>query len=536
MGAVYLAIDQKFGSRVAVKETFYQKDHLGEAFEREARLLNSLHHPVLPHVSDYFIEDGKHFLLMEYIDGEDLSEILEREGPFPVETVLRWADELLDALDYLHSQEPPIIHRDIKPNNLKLTSRGNLVLLDFGLAKLNSDDTMGVKSVFGFSRRYSPLEQIQGTGTDARSDMFALGATVFHLLTGKTPVDVLARAATIVAGNPDPLPLISEINAQVPISVAQVFHTALALNAERRFKSAIAMRKALEFAVKTISVAAENKATFTDNIKFVKQIAFASPNESFPALEAFVADASQQNEGEKQAQIQIDVQSNEQELNENQTGRQAEEVETHYAKPPHAGSKRSFAVAACLVALLAVGFLVFRYSAYQAKVSNETPQSTVVESSPAPEITAAENVPVIPESDAPLVETSSAPVVNPNAAQSRDKSSVKSQKDDESRKTDVEEKPAASNLPAENPVQTRKQTPARSAENLVPTRRRQTPPSVVNETAPASSIETVMTGLPSDRQQRREARKRWRQMSDSERDAVRRHRMEDVRRHNRRPF
>jgi len=294
MGAVYLAVDQRFDNHVAIKETFYMNDEFGEAFEREARLLNGLHHPVLPHVSDYFTENNIYFLVMQFIEGEDLSAILKREGAFPVKDVLRWTDSLLDALDYLHSQEPPVIHRDIKPQNLKLTPRGDIILLDFGLAKLKSEDTSNVKSVFGYSRRYSPLEQIQGTGTDARSDIFSLGATAYHLLTGKPPIDVLARAAEIVTGNPDPLKLASEINNKVPIAVASVLNSALALNADRRFVSAKAMRQALEFAVnldsnqsvdelpEQISVDAQPKG----------EIVNSSEADNFPALEAFVAEAA----------------------------------------------------------------------------------------------------------------------------------------------------------------------------------------------------------------------------------------------------
>src|SRR5215204_6361347 len=200
MGAVYLATDQKFGSSVAIKERIYEDDELAEAFAREARILNCLHHPILPHVSDYFSEGEGHFLVMEYIEGEDLSEILKSEGGvFPVSDVVHWMFELLDGLDYLHSQDPPIVHRDIKPGNLKLTSRGNLVLLDFGLAKETSGNNQGMRSVFGYSRRYSPLEQIEGAGTSPRSDLFSLGATAFHLTTGEAPVDVLARASAIVS-------------------------------------------------------------------------------------------------------------------------------------------------------------------------------------------------------------------------------------------------------------------------------------------------------------------------------------------------
>ncbi|HVF47148.1 MAG TPA: protein kinase [Pyrinomonadaceae bacterium] len=248
MGAVYLATDQKFGSKVAIKQTAFDNPELIQAFEREARLLNTLHHPVLPHVSDFFAEDGTQLLVMEYIEGEDLSEILKRGERLGIDDILRWTFELLDALDYLHSHEPPIVHRDIKPNNLKLTPRGNIVLLDFGLAKETSASTAGMRSVFGYSRRYSPLEQIEGTGTDTRSDIFSLGATIFHLLTGDSPPDVLARASAIVAGRPDPLRLASDINTRVPVELASIVYSALSLNADDRFVSASAMRTALEAA------------------------------------------------------------------------------------------------------------------------------------------------------------------------------------------------------------------------------------------------------------------------------------------------
>lgn len=252
MGAVYLAVDQKFGSRVAIKETFFAGADLTDAFEREARLLNGLHHPIFPHVSDHFIENGGHFLVMEYIEGEDLSAILKRGETFDYDDVIRWTLDLLDGLDYLHSQDPPIIHRDIKPNNLKLTSRGNIVLLDFGMAKETSGNTQGMKSVFGYSRRYSPLEQIEGTGTDERSDIFSLGATIFHLLTGNPPVDVLARVSQIVAGRPDPLQLASSVN-RIPPSIAAIVNSALALNAGQRFASAKAMKIALEHSLRSES-------------------------------------------------------------------------------------------------------------------------------------------------------------------------------------------------------------------------------------------------------------------------------------------
>src|SRR5207245_4832208 len=124
MGAVYEAVDQRLDTTVALKETLFVEEHLRKQFEREARLLARLHHPALPRVSDHFREGDGEFLVMQFIAGDDLAGMLTvRSTPFPGEQVLTWADQLLDALDYLHTQEPQIIHRDIKPQNLKLTSR-----------------------------------------------------------------------------------------------------------------------------------------------------------------------------------------------------------------------------------------------------------------------------------------------------------------------------------------------------------------------------------------------------------------------------
>src|SRR5258708_7813541 len=136
MGAVYEAVDQRLDATVALKETLFVDERLRRQFEREARLLARLHHPALPRVSDHFTEGDGQFLIMQFIPGDDLSEMMTRKrGPFPPDQVLAWADQLLDALDYLHTQDPQIVHRDIKPQNLKLTARGQIILLDFGLAK-----------------------------------------------------------------------------------------------------------------------------------------------------------------------------------------------------------------------------------------------------------------------------------------------------------------------------------------------------------------------------------------------------------------
>src|SRR5580765_5806729 len=125
MGAVYRAVDQRLGTIVAVKETLVSGDRFRRAFEREARLLATLRHPALPRVSDYFADGDGEFLVMEFVPGDDLWTLLERQqGPLPTDQVLRWADQLLGALEYLHGQDPPVVHRDIKPQNLKLTTDG----------------------------------------------------------------------------------------------------------------------------------------------------------------------------------------------------------------------------------------------------------------------------------------------------------------------------------------------------------------------------------------------------------------------------
>jgi Serine/threonine protein kinase len=249
MGAVYVATDQRFGSTVALKETFFTDPALRRAFEREARLLNRLRHHALPRVSDHFLEEEGQFLVMEYIAGDDLWEMLKAQGgAFPLKEVLDWADQLLDALDYLHTQEPSVIHRDIKPQNLKLTPRGQIVLLDFGLAKgnpLQASQATATGSIFGYSRNYAPIEQIQGTGTDTRSDLYSLAATLYHLLTGATPPDALTRAAAVLNGQPDPLRPANEMHGQVTPAVAQVLMRAMSQNAGQRPQTAAAMREEL---------------------------------------------------------------------------------------------------------------------------------------------------------------------------------------------------------------------------------------------------------------------------------------------------
>jgi serine/threonine protein kinase len=249
MGAVYEAVDLRLGNTVALKQTLLPGSQTGKGFEREARLLAGLRHPSLPKVIDHFADQNGQYLVMEYIGGEDLATLLERRGvPFGVHEVLGWALQLLRVLEYLHSREPPILHRDIKPQNLKLTGEGVLVLLDFGLAKGDPalQPPLSVTgSVFGYTPHYAPLEQIHNSGTDARSDLYALAATLHHLLTGARPIDALTRATNVLRRQPDPMRSPTELNPRVPPEVSQVLMQALSLNQDDRPIDAAAMRAAL---------------------------------------------------------------------------------------------------------------------------------------------------------------------------------------------------------------------------------------------------------------------------------------------------
>ncbi|HEY1012500.1 MAG TPA: serine/threonine-protein kinase, partial [Herpetosiphonaceae bacterium] len=249
MGAVYEAIHQQLKSRVALKQLTVAGDQLSRAFEREAQLLASLRHPALPRVIDHFTEERGQFLVMEFIEGRDLGELLrERGGAFPPAQILGWADQLLAALDYLHTQPTPIIHRDIKPPNLKLTQRGEIILLDFGLAKGSTPLQTSAAtdhSLLGYTPQYAPLEQIQGAGTTERSDLFSLAATLYYLATNQQPAAALARAGAIVQGDPDPLIPPGRLNPQLPAGLNDGLMRALALDPKQRPASAAAMRREL---------------------------------------------------------------------------------------------------------------------------------------------------------------------------------------------------------------------------------------------------------------------------------------------------
>jgi formylglycine-generating enzyme required for sulfatase activity/serine/threonine protein kinase len=249
MGAVYEAEAVHLGNApVAVKQTFYSERQriLREQFEREAAMMARLRHPALPKVSDHFVEGGEQFLVMEFIPGADLFALLnERRRPFDCAHVTAWAETLLDALDYIHTQQPPIIHRDIKPHNLKLTPLGELFLIDFGLAKKASASTHSSASLHAYTLSYAPPEQINDAGTDARSDLYSLGATLYHLLVGEPPVNAKVREEVVQYRAPDPLRLPHQVNPNIPPALSVLIARAMALDRESRYGSAAEMLQAL---------------------------------------------------------------------------------------------------------------------------------------------------------------------------------------------------------------------------------------------------------------------------------------------------
>lgn len=208
MGSIYLTDDLRLeGRQCALKEVEHDKtlsDNLikeaREQFLREATVLARLDHSNLPKVSDFFSIGVRDYLVMDFVPGKDLRTLMieaKEKGSFLSEAeVLNWSNQLADALAYLHHQNPPIVHRDIKPSNLKLTPNGILKLVDFGLVKLLAPGEITITILQGQGTAlYTPLEQYGGDigHTDARSDIYAFGSTLYHLLTGKTPPDARQR-------------------------------------------------------------------------------------------------------------------------------------------------------------------------------------------------------------------------------------------------------------------------------------------------------------------------------------------------------
>ena len=238
MGTVYLAYDQTLELRVALKENLNPHPESEQQFRREAKLLASLRHPNLPRVTDHFILRDVQYLVMDYIEGEDLQTRLMRQLPDTAEAI-RWADDVCEALNFLHTRQPPIIHRDLKPGNLKLQPDGRVILVDFGIAKAFTQDQTAT-GARGMTPGFSPPEQFGGSGTDPRSDQYSLAATVYYLLTGKQPANSIDR--TLKQGDLQPP---REINPKIPTHVEAALLHAMALRKDDRFQDVATFKAAL---------------------------------------------------------------------------------------------------------------------------------------------------------------------------------------------------------------------------------------------------------------------------------------------------
>lgn len=205
MSAVYLARHQVLGHPVAIKRLALERLHTGEphtapdelqaALLREGRLLASLEHPSIVRVIDCFIEANGCYLVLTYIEGETIGDRLRRtDAPVALSQALEWARALCEAMSYLHTRTPPVLYRDLKPNNIMIDREGRLTLLDLGIARRDTPDEQTRTMLKGWGTpHYSAPEQLAGLGTEPRSDIYAYGATLYALFTGARPTESLKR-------------------------------------------------------------------------------------------------------------------------------------------------------------------------------------------------------------------------------------------------------------------------------------------------------------------------------------------------------
>jgi len=244
MSAVYQAVDTQYGNRrVALKEMsqgHLNANELAEAtarFHQEARLLGSLHHPNLPRIYDAFSEYGRSYLVMDYIDGKTLLQLLKDAGrrPLPIAQVLDYATQLCDVLAYLHALNPPVIFRDLKPTNVMVTENGHVVLIDFGIARFFKEG-QAQDTVYLGSPGYAPPEQHGISQTNPRSDLYALGATLHCCLTGRDPYHADDRFA---------FPPVRQLNPLVPIELDQLIQRLVSMDERQRPTSALEVQQEL---------------------------------------------------------------------------------------------------------------------------------------------------------------------------------------------------------------------------------------------------------------------------------------------------
>lgn len=243
---VYEAIDSTLGRRIALKELNIAPSLTGqprrdriERFHREARATGKLDHPNIVSVSDYFEENGRYFIVMEYLDGQTLRDMMQQRGAFPMSEAINIAGQILDALAYAHLHK--VIHRDIKPDNIFILPGGQTKLADFGIARLSEEPALTSNGqVFGTPSYMSP-EQIVGQGIDCRSDLFSMGVLLYEMLAGRKPFvgdSVISITYAVMNAEPPILP-------GIPSPVDQVIRRALSKNPLNRFATADQMKSEL---------------------------------------------------------------------------------------------------------------------------------------------------------------------------------------------------------------------------------------------------------------------------------------------------
>lgn len=241
MGAVYRAIDENLGVEVALKENLFTTEEYARQFHREAVILANLRHPNLTRVTDHFIIDGQgQYLVMDYVEGEDLRERMERLGVISEEEAVQIGVAICDALTYLDSRTEPIVHRDIKPGNVKISPNGHIYLVDFGLAKILEGNQMTTTGARAMTPGYSPPEQYGTARTDHRSDIYSLGATLYAAVTGHLPEDGLAR----LMGQAE-LTKVRVRNPKISEAFAAAIEKALEVKPEDRYANAQQFKEAL---------------------------------------------------------------------------------------------------------------------------------------------------------------------------------------------------------------------------------------------------------------------------------------------------
>lgn len=241
MGAVYKAVDVNLGVTVAVKENLFTTEEFARQFRREATILASLRHPNLPRVTDHFVVEGEgQYLVMDFVQGEDLRQRLERGGPVSEAEALPWFLDTCDALAYLHSRTPSVLHRDVKPGNIKITPEGRAILVDFGLAKVVEEDSATTTGAKAMTPGFSPPEQYGSGRTDSRTDVYSLGATLYATLTASIPEDSLERAM----GRAELTP-VRKRSPNLSVGLARVVERALAVKPEDRYQSMAELAAAL---------------------------------------------------------------------------------------------------------------------------------------------------------------------------------------------------------------------------------------------------------------------------------------------------